>query len=114
MRVLIVDDERDLAGDLSLLLAKRGHIVTTVTSDFPRLADFDWTSIDVLVCDLVLSADLTGIEVLITARLANPQLRRVVLSAAAPSHLTELAPYADVVLAKPERLESIAAAVEEA
>lgn len=113
MNILVVEDQADSANELRMLLTAKGHVVTTITHDFTRLLEgFPWERIDVLVCDLVLSAEVTGIEVLIAARLANPAIRRVVLSGAQPHHLDTLHDYADVLLDKPAPVTKVVHAIE--
>lgn len=113
MNVVIVEDQAESANELRMILTARGHVVTTVTHDFTRLLEgFPWERIDVLVCDLVLSAHVTGVEVLIAARLQNPQVRRVVLSGAQPHHLDTLTGFAEVLLDKPALVGKVIAAIE--
>lgn len=114
MNVLIVEDQEATADPLRMILTARGHVVTEITHDFTSLIDdWPWHRYDVLVCDLVLSADTTGIEVLIAARLANPQIRRVVLSSAEPRQMESLTDFSDARLTKPTSVKELIAAIEE-
>ena len=66
MRVLVVDDDADLTGALTKMLARRGHTVELLTSGFGvvnRVAGREGTAPDVVVLDVMMPA-LSGEEVL--------------------------------------------------
>jgi CheY-like chemotaxis protein len=63
MRVLVVDDNRDLVEALKEFLGWAGHVVTAATSGETALELALWSRPEAVVCDLNLSGEVTGFDV---------------------------------------------------
>jgi len=107
-RVLIVDDNRDLADSLGMVLCLCGHCVEVAYCGEDAISKARSFSPDVVVCDLGMPR-LDGCDVARTFR-ADPLLRRVRLIALTACHREEEARVAgfDHYLIKPPNLRQLA------
>lgn len=80
MRLLIVDDERDLAQDLAALLRAEGWVVDIAHDGHTGLAFAQFGEYDVLVLDIMLPG-LSGYEILKRVRAQDDRTAIVMLSA---------------------------------
>lgn len=112
MHVLIVDDSTLLADMLRFVLEHEGHSATIVDQRFARLLDPAhpaWAGVDVVICDLNLGENLTGLDVLRVAATHHPTVRRIVLSGTDTGLVTQAQAVADVVFVKPCPLDELLA-----
>lgn len=106
-RILLVDDNTDLAAMYRHLLERHGHTVTVATTAADALRVAERTPFDLILCDLVLGGDVTGHD--IVARLRRSELHRrtriVAVSGRSQDadRRTSLAAGFDAHLAKPLR-----------
>lgn len=109
MRVLVVDDQEDLAELLSQNLEMAGAEVVKVTSDFDGLFDVEaWDGVDVAVVDVMLPY-VDGRDLLEWMERHVPRVRRVAWTAMGVDLLGDV--HAHAVLQKPSPLEDIISAV---
>lgn len=101
MRILVVEDSREISSLVTLLLTAEHHDVTVVREDFPQLLDpgFDWTAYDAVICDIVLP-DVGGMQILRHARDTAPQVRRLAFTAGDEALVRDAARISHVVLRK--------------
>lgn len=107
-RVLLVDDDEELADALSMWLGLRGHEVRVVREPRTAVAVARAFGPDLVLLDAVLGG-VTGAAV--AAEFAAAGIGRVVFCTALPRHLL---PPGVPVLEKPLRLELLEAALAEA
>ncbi len=74
LRMLLVDDNTDLAEMYAIMLRRRGDTVTVATTAHDALAIAESTPFDVILCDLALGEDIDGYE--IARRLRQDTLHR--------------------------------------
>jgi two-component system OmpR family response regulator len=80
VRLLIVDDERDLASDLAALLRREGWVVDLAHDGHTGLALAQYGEYDVLLLDIMLPGR-SGYDVLKKVRAEDPKTAIVMLSA---------------------------------
>ena len=78
-KILIVEDEPDIAGTLQSYLGRRGFQVSTTASGLEALSLIEISKPDVVILDLCLH-DLNGQEVLKRLRVKDQQTRVVVIT----------------------------------
>ncbi len=113
LQVLIIDDDRDIAGFFDAVLSLIGHECETVRSAkeaFVRLAASDP---DLILLDLCLGTEIGGEDILYQIR-SNPRFdhTRVVVITAYPYHAELIANLADLVLIKPVEVSQLKTLVE--
>ncbi len=112
LRVLVVEDEEDVAVVVARMLALRGAKPQIVTSGEEACR---WLEKEHSQCGVVLTdhgmADMTGSELLAIVRDRWPKVRRVLLSGLGPQHSDVTDPIAEVVLGKPIRSNELAGAL---
>jgi two-component system response regulator HydG len=81
LRVLVIDDEKDLARAYAESLERRGHVCTVATSGRAGVAELEQGSFDVVLTDLKM-ADLHGLEVVERCRQLQPDADVFVISGA--------------------------------
>ena len=113
LQVLIIDDDRDIAGFFDAVLSLIGHQCETVQSAkeaFVRLAASDP---DLILLDLYLGSEIGGDDILYQIR-SNPRFdhTRVVVITAYPYHAEVISNLADLVLIKPVDVDQLKTLVE--
>ncbi|HEY2008333.1 MAG TPA: ATP-binding protein [Rhizomicrobium sp.] len=113
-RVLIVDDEADVADTLSIGLERLGYVTVAVQNPLVALAaiEEDPSAFDTLLTDQQMPA-MSGMELIRKARLTAPHLRAVLCTgdAGGLSEAQALTLGVDRVLYKPVEIQSVAEAV---
>jgi CheY-like chemotaxis protein len=99
LTVLVVDDQREMTVLISDWLRRAGHVPIAAASGREAVALLASMHFDGLVTDLVMPNG-NGIELILHARQAHPQLRIVAISGADQSD-AGLAAGADACLRKP-------------
>jgi DNA-binding response OmpR family regulator len=80
LSVLVVEDDarvRKIVGDI---LSDAGFAVATAATGWTALEIIETKPLDLVVADIALPGDLSGVELIQCARLARPQLRCLFLS----------------------------------
>lgn len=119
MRILAVDDQKDILATIGTMLQGSGHEVTLVQDADTALTQIEGGGFDVLITD-ILMPDKDGIEVIKALRRRHPNLWIVAMSgggrkvAATISLKLSEAFGADRVLFKPFRRAELLAAIERA
>ncbi|GAB3147570.1 hypothetical protein GCM10027258_41170 [Amycolatopsis stemonae] len=80
LRVLLVDDNADLAGMYAIMLRGRGDTVTVATTARDALAAAGSAAFDLVLCDLALGEDIDGYEIARRLR-RDPRHRHALLVA---------------------------------
>ncbi len=113
MRILVIEDERQLAGHVSRALARHGHTVSTAFDGLEGLQAAMAHPPDLIVLDLNLP-QLDGMSVLARLREAKHTARVLILTARAEveNRIKGLHAGADDYLAKPFSMEELAARVD--
>lgn len=113
MRILVIEDERQLAGHLIRALARRGHCASAEHDGAEGLRAALAETPDLIVLDLSLPG-LDGMEVLARLRLAQCTARVLILTARGDvgHRVRGLQAGADDYLAKPFSMEELMARVE--
>jgi two-component system OmpR family response regulator len=112
MRILVVEDDRDLADGVSRSLSKSGHAVDVVTDGLSAEAALGVTSYDLVILDLQLP-QRNGLEVLRNHRAGGGRAPVLILTArsAVADRVGGLDAGADDYLAKPFDLAELEARV---
>ena len=79
-RILIVEDDPATREGLSLLLQTLGYRVTAAPDGATALAALRQEPPDVMLLDLILPGDMSGIQLLQTAREESPQVGAIVMT----------------------------------
>ena len=74
-RILVVDDERSMRELLAIVLGREGYEVVVAESGRQALDELERRPVDLLISDIHMP-DMTGLDVLRTAKGMNPDLRR--------------------------------------
>lgn len=100
MRVVVIEDNVDVALYIETFLAQEGHEPILVSGTFEQvLHENFWWGVDAALVDLLLGHDINGGHILQWMSDHAPHVRRVVLSAVA-NHVN-VKELAHVVLVKP-------------
>src|SRR4051794_29725872 len=86
MRILVVENNALVCGDIADGLRQAGYETFEATSGPEAVLLLDQHSPDVLVADIDLSADMTGWEVAERGRERNPKLAVIYASGFPPEH----------------------------
>ena len=110
MKVLLVEDDRDLAEGLVVALRSEGLVISHVAYGADALKHVDQFHPDMVVLDLGLP-DMDGLEVLKSVRKAKPNIPILILTArsALDDKVNALDNGADDYLAKPFEMEELLA-----
>ncbi len=110
MKVLLVEDDRDLAEGLVVALRSEGLVISHVAHGADALKQVDQFHPDMVVLDLGLP-DIDGLEVLKSVRKAKPNIPILILTArsALDDKVNALDNGADDYLAKPFEMEELLA-----
>jgi DNA-binding response OmpR family regulator len=113
MRILVIEDERQLAGHISRALARHGHTVSAAYDGAEGLQRALTDAPDLIVLDLNLPS-LDGMSVLARLREAKNTARVLILTAKAEveHRVRGLHAGADDYLAKPFSIDELAARIE--
>ncbi|HEX7567056.1 MAG TPA: response regulator [Anaerolineaceae bacterium] len=108
LQVLIIDDDRDIAGFFSTVLSLLGHECETVLSAKEALTRLAGSLPDLILLDLRLGTDIGGDDILYQIR-SNPRFdnTRVVVITAYPTIAEMVTNLADLVLIKPVEVEQL-------
>lgn len=113
MRILVIEDERQLAGHITRALTRRGHCLTEVHDGISGLQAARDDPPDLLVLDLNLPG-LDGLALLAQLRAAQSPVRVLILTARGEveQRVKGLHAGADDYLTKPFAMEELAARIE--
>jgi DNA-binding response OmpR family regulator len=116
-RILVIDDNMDLARVLAQALQQAGHTVWMTEDAKEGMRLLQQHPIDILITDLVMP-EQDGIETIQSARKLRPNVRIIAISGDAPRHAAiylQMAEKlgADRSLLKPFHLGALFAAIEE-
>jgi DNA-binding response OmpR family regulator len=113
MRILVIEDERQLAGHVTRALARHGHSVSAVHDGAEGLKSILADPPDLVVLDLNLPG-LDGLSVLVRLREAQSPSRVLILTARGEveHRIKGLHAGADDYLAKPFSMDELAARIE--
>jgi two-component system response regulator PilR (NtrC family) len=79
-RILVVDDERSMRELLAIVLGREGFEVVVAENGRQALAELDKRPVDLLISDIHMP-DMTGLDVLRTAKGLNPDLAGIMVTA---------------------------------
>ncbi len=79
-RILIVDDERALLLSYHLIFKRAGYTVSTADSTAAALKLLNEQTFDVLLCDLSMERENSGLQVLDAAHKLAPDIRSVLMT----------------------------------
>lgn len=115
LRIVIVEDEDDIAYLEAFPLEERGHSVRVVTSNFATLLNGGggWDNVDVALIDLMLPTQ-DGEDIVRHLYYNFPHVRRIICTAAPSRVKGEVASLAHVLLTKPFSAKELIAAIEAA
>ena len=113
LQVLIIDDDRDIAGFFDAVLSLIGHECETVQSAKEALVRLAASDPDLILLDLHLGSEISGEDILYQIR-SNPRFdnTRVVVITAYPNHAQIITDLADLVLIKPVEVSQLKTLVE--
>ncbi len=80
-QVLIVDDEPDHAETMGEALRRLGHVCTSVHSAHEAIEEIRYGVFDVIVTDLVMESEDSGLQVLAAAREHQPDAETIMVTA---------------------------------
>ncbi|MBU1782282.1 response regulator [bacterium] len=87
-KILIVDDEKDLAGILGIILKQEGYQVTPVLDGYQALEEIKKTPYDLILMDIRLPG-INGVETFIQIKEINPEVRVIMMTGFAMEDLIE-------------------------
>ncbi len=113
LKVLIIDDDRDIAGFFDAVLSLIGHECETVQSAKEAFVRLAASEPDLVLLDLCLGSEIGGEDILYQVR-SNPRFdhTRVVVITAYPYHAEIISNLADLVLIKPVDVDQLKTLVE--
>ncbi len=113
LQVLIIDDDRDIAGFFDAVLSLIGHECETVQSAKEAFGRLAASEPDLVLLDLCLGSEIGGEDILYQIR-SNPRFdrTRVVVITAYPYHADIISNLADLVLIKPVDVDQLKTLVE--
>jgi DNA-binding NtrC family response regulator len=79
LRILIVDDDADMAALLASVCQSDGHDVLTCTSSRDATAHLETSAVDLLITDIAM-APPNGLELVRTARAMQPDLMALTIT----------------------------------
>jgi DNA-binding response OmpR family regulator len=80
--VLVVDDDREVAFIIEAVLGEAGFAVATASSIRDALRLIESRRFDLMVTDVVLPGELSGLELVVYARIRQPLLKSLFISGA--------------------------------
>jgi len=115
-KILIVDDDEELARFLEIALRRNGHEVRSASSRFGAYTAGVEFRPDVLVVDWLLALDVNGVNVAQVLRKGMPNLQVILITGYPSESLKRNAAAAEIwpVLAKPFELEELTGAIDQA
>lgn len=78
-RILVVDDDPEIARTLQRILEHAGHVVTTANNGTRALKCLETSSFDLLITDIVMP-DQDGLAIILQSKKKNPALPIIALS----------------------------------
>ncbi|MFH1860514.1 MAG: response regulator [bacterium] len=87
-KILIVDDEKDLADILGAILQLEGHEITTVSDGYQAIEEAKNTNFDLIMMDIRLP-EMNGVETFIRIKKINPTVKVVMMTGFAVEDLIE-------------------------
>lgn len=87
MRVLVVDDEPEIAHALARLIQAMGHEVRTAWTALAAVSELDTERFELVLVDWNLAGTMTGVEVARYARRKHPESATVLCSGYSLSHM---------------------------
>ncbi|MEW6096769.1 MAG: response regulator [bacterium] len=114
-KILIVDDEKDLANVLGTILELEGYQVTTVLDGYKAIEHIKTTSYDLVLMDIRLPG-INGVETFIKIKEIDPEVKVIMMTAFSVEDLIEKAikQGAYACIHKPFEPEKVIALIEEA
>ncbi len=88
LKILVIDDEREIAEGISKLLEARGHNVTSAYDSSKALEKIENERFDLVITDLLMPG-LSGEHILARCQRSNPPIPCMVITGAAKPGLTE-------------------------
>jgi DNA-binding NtrC family response regulator len=79
-RILLVDDERALLLSYRIIFERAGYSVVTAETTAAALALLNQQAFDVLLCDLTMERENSGLVIISAARKIDPDLRIVLMT----------------------------------
>jgi DNA-binding NtrC family response regulator len=79
-RILLVDNESALLLSYSLIFQRAGYTVSTAATTEAALTLLHQQSFDVLLCDLTMEHEMSGLEIIGAARQIAPQMPAVLMT----------------------------------
>lgn len=112
MRILVVDDEVDLAEEVCFFLSRRGHEAVSATGVVEAIAALAREHFGAVVTDMRMP-DGSGVDVLRAANADDPSVLKVVITGQASEHDLDRARAegARAICAKPFAMKSILSAL---
>ena len=89
-RVLIVDDDRDMADSLAFIIKRRGHDVTVAYDGETAVEMFKTKAFDLAFLDVLLPG-MNGVESFLAIRKARPDAKVYMMTGYAPEELVNVA-----------------------
>ena len=100
MRILIVEDDKDICLLYHVILEKQGYEISQINENFASLLAIDaWEDIDVAIVDLNLPGIL-GCKIIDFVKIIKPEIR-IIIATAAIQFIDEFTKNADFILGKP-------------
>lgn len=90
VKILIVDDEKDLAKILQMILHLKGYEVEITTTGYEAIEKVKQTQFDLCLLDIRLP-DINGVEVFLKIKEITPQIRVIIMTGFAVEELIEQA-----------------------
>lgn len=79
MKILIAEDEKEIANGIKTLLEQKGHDVFVATDGHEALAFVNQNQTDVIITDIIMP-EMDGIELIIKIRKQFPEIKIIAIS----------------------------------
>ncbi len=79
-RILLVDDEPALLLSYRIIFQRSGYTVSTAGTTAAALTFLNQENFDILLCDLTMEHDKSGLEIIAAARQAAPKMPAVLMT----------------------------------
>jgi DNA-binding response OmpR family regulator len=79
MKILIAEDEKEIAGGIKSLLSKNGHEVVLAQDGIQAFEYLNTNTVDLIITDIIMP-EMDGVELILKIRKKHPKIRIIAIS----------------------------------